>query len=171
MSINTTTRGASSLEFTLLGLPLLFVLIGTVEMCRGMWLYHTLAYAIKEGSRYTSVHGQSCTIPPNACTVSISQISRVIQTAGSGLATDSLTLTFTPFSGTATTCLLKDCVSNYATGSWPSATANGPGESFRISGVYPFQSAMLMFWPGQRFITSAPAVVNFSASAMETMQY
>jgi hypothetical protein len=40
------TRGASSLEFALVGIPILFVLISSFEM------YHTLAYAIKEGSRY-----------------------------------------------------------------------------------------------------------------------
>src|SRR5215471_18790761 len=51
-------RGGSSLiEFTLVGIPIIFVLISTFEMSRGMWLYHTLAYAAREGTRYAIVHG------------------------------------------------------------------------------------------------------------------
>jgi TadE-like protein len=52
-------RGNATIEFTLVGIPLLCVLISTFEMARGMWLYHTLAYAVKEGTRYAAVRGQN----------------------------------------------------------------------------------------------------------------
>jgi hypothetical protein len=52
-------RGNATIEFTLVGIPLLCVLISTFEMARGMWLYHTLAYAVKEGARYAAVRGQN----------------------------------------------------------------------------------------------------------------
>ena len=53
-------RGAVTLEFTLVGIPLLFTLISTVEMSRGMWMYQTQAYAISQGVRYLVVHGADC---------------------------------------------------------------------------------------------------------------
>ena len=165
------TRGSSALEFILLGIPLIFVLISTFEMSRGMWLYHTLAYAIKDGARYAVVHGQSCTIPPNACEVTISKIASQIQSSGSGLEDDKLTLTFTPSSGSAITCLLRDCIDNYATTSWPSGAANAPGDVVNISGVYPFNSAMAMFWPGTSPTMGSPTVVNLQADARESIQY
>ena len=56
-------RGGSSLiEFTLVGIPLIFVLLSTFEMARGMWLYHTLAYAARQGTRYAIVHGVNCSM-------------------------------------------------------------------------------------------------------------
>jgi len=100
------------LEFTLIGIPMIFLVIGTIEMARGMWIYHTLAHAVKEGARYAVVHGQGCAIPPNDCRVNISQISRVIRSAGTGLPANTVTLTFTPATnanGSATvTVLLRD---------------------------------------------------------------
>ena len=81
----TQTRGNSLLEFTLVGIPLICVLITTFEMCRGMWSYQTLAYAVKAGVRYSVVHGQDCATAPNACTVTISQIAGIIRSAGVGL--------------------------------------------------------------------------------------
>jgi hypothetical protein len=38
-----------------------------------MWTYHTLAYAVKEGTRYASVHGKGCEAP-NTCTKTVAQI-------------------------------------------------------------------------------------------------
>ena len=46
-------RGGSLIEFTFVGIPLMFVLISIFEASRGMWTYNLLAHAIKEG-RLTS---------------------------------------------------------------------------------------------------------------------
>lgn len=165
------SRGSSALEFTLVGVPLIFLLICTFEMARAMWSYHTLAYAVKEGGRYAVVHGQTCTIPPNSCTVTISAIATTIQSMGQALPGDAVTLTFTPSVGTATTCLMRDCIANYTTGAWPAGAANAPGENVRISAVYPFRSAMVMFWPGTAPLRGSPAVVNFGAVSRESIQY
>src|SRR5262245_42059087 len=97
------TRGNALIEFTLVGIPLVCVLISTFELSRGMWSYQTLAHAVKACVRYSVVHGQNCANTPNDCTVTISQITNVIQSAGVGLTPDSVTLTFTDANGTATT--------------------------------------------------------------------
>ena len=164
-------RGNSLLEFTLVGIPLIFILIATFEMARGMWNYHTLAHAVKSGARYTSVHGQNCSIAPNSCTVSISQIASKIQNTGVGLPADLVTLTFTTASGSTTTCLLTDCVTNYGTSAWPPPSSNAPGQDVRISGRVEFRSTMLMFWPGAGAATRTAPVINLSADAREAIQY
>jgi hypothetical protein len=165
------SRGSSLMEFTLVGIPLIFVLISTFELARGMWVYHTMAYAVKAGTRYTIVHGQDCAQGSNACTVTISQIASVIKSAGVGLPPNDVTLTFTPAAGAATSCTISDCISNYATGAWPPSSANAVGKKVKISGVFPFQSVLAMFWPGAgRPIGPSPSV-NLSADSLESIQF
>ena len=64
---------------------MIFVFISIFEMARGMWIYHSLAYAVKEGTRYASVHGATCTTSPNDCGVSFSNIATVMKKAGPAL--------------------------------------------------------------------------------------
>ena len=63
---NRTRRGSSILEFVLVGIPIIFVLISLFEISRGMWTYHTMAYAVREGVCYATVHGKGCA-SPNTC--------------------------------------------------------------------------------------------------------
>lgn len=166
----TRTRGNSLLEFTLVGIPLIFTVISIFEMARGMWLYHTLAHAVKAGTRYAIVHGQNCSVPPNSCTVSVSQIATVIRANGVGLPGDTVTLTFTPPSGSSTTCALADCIANNTTGYWPPPGANSPQSKVKITGVYPFTSAISMFWPGAGR-TNRAGTINLSAKSTENIQF
>lgn len=165
------SRGNTLLEFTLVGIPMIFVLISTFEIARGMWLYHTLAHAIKCGTRYTIVHGQNCTLAANACPVTISQIAGVIQTAGIGLPPESLALTFTPAKGAVTNCKLSDCIADYTAVYWPPPSANGVGNQVKITGVVPFQSILIMFWPGAGKPTGSASTLNFSADSLESIQF
>jgi Flp pilus assembly protein TadG len=155
------------LEFTLVGIPLIFVLVSTFEVARGMWNYHTLAYAVKEGTRYASVHGVNCATSPNTCTVSIAQVTQRILDAGIGLPSDQLRLTFTSTSGSIN-CLANNCLTNATV--WPPSPGNVVGSSIQIDATYPFQSAISMFWPG-----AGPGVgfgtVNFPTSSRETVQF
>jgi Flp pilus assembly protein TadG len=160
--------GNSLIEFTLVGIPIIFVLFSTFEMARGMWLYHTLAYSVKEGCRYASVHGQNCAIPPNSCSVTIGQVARVIQSAGVGLWSSDFNLTFTDNGGTALTCAINDCLSNTTT--WPPASSNTPGMTVTVSGTYPFRSMIAMFWPGASRIGPS-AAVNLPAASRERIKF
>lgn len=163
--------GNALIEFTLVGIPLIFVLISTFEMARGMWMYHTLAAGVKEGTRYAVVHGFDCAQPPNSCTVTIGQIATRIQTAGVGLPASDVTLTFTDASGAATTCTLSDCVANYTTDAWPVFSENAPGQKLKISGLYAFRSSIAMFWPGAGSGVGPPGTVNLSADSRESIQF
>jgi Flp pilus assembly protein TadG len=163
--------GSSLLEFTLVGIPMMFVLISTFELARGMWTYHTLASAVKTGTRYAARHGLNCSLNGNTCTVTIQQIAANIQAAAPGLFADQMTLTFTPASGSTTNCVLSTCQSDstYAV-TWPPAGSNAPGVDVSISGTYPFNSIISMFWPGTGGPTRVTSV-TFGTSSKERVQF
>jgi len=169
VKLRTAQRGSSMLEFTLVGIPIIFILISTFELSRGMWNYHTLAYAVKEGTRYASVHGVNCSTSPNTCTVTIAQITQHILDAGIGLPSTQLRLTFT-YTGGTTTCQANNCLTNNTV--WPPAPGNAVGSDIQIDGSVPFQSAISMFWPGAvqgNGITFG--TFNFPASSRDTVQF
>ncbi len=139
--------GNSLLEFTLIGIPLLFVLISIFEISRGMWVYHTLAYAIKEGTRYAAVHGENCVAYPNSCGVTVKDVAARIQRAGVGLIPDQFDdVTLQAGAAVITCATLTDCLAKEDT--WPASPNNGVGLDITISAHYPFTSAIAMFWPG-----------------------
>src|SRR6266853_2478538 len=103
-------RGQSMVEFTFVGIPLLFVLISIFEVSRGMWMYHTMAYAVKVGVRYAIVHGGNCGKNGNTCKVNLgpssdaTSIAGVIRNAGVGLVPTTTLLTFTSLAGATAAC-------------------------------------------------------------------
>lgn len=136
--------GNATIEFTLVGIPLVFVLISTIEMARGMWIYHTLAYAVKEGTRYAVARGQN-----NPTATKLSDVCNAIAQAGTGLLPDDLKLSFTSRSGTSPVYPANGCpATQWPPGDNASVIDNQPGQTISISGFYPFLSAIAMFWPG-----------------------
>src|SRR5438874_911896 len=79
------SKGGTLIEFMFVGIPIMFVLISIFEMSRAMWTYHTLAFAIKEGTRFAIVHGGNCVTAPNACAKTVADVATVISDAGVGL--------------------------------------------------------------------------------------
>jgi Flp pilus assembly protein TadG len=163
-------KGSAMIEFTLVAIPLIFTLISIFEMARGMWTYHTMAYALKEGTRFAMVKGRNCA-PPNGCGVTIADVANRIRLAGVGLIPSDLSLTFT--SGASTVkCQLdggaSPCLND--TTPWPLAGANEVGNNIEVSGTYPFRSAIAMFWPGSGSGINF-GTVTFPASSREKIQF
>ena len=162
-------RGGSTLiEFTLVGVPLIFALISIFELCRGMWIYDTLAATVKTGARYAVVHGQNCSTAGNTCAVTIAQIAARMQNTGVGLLPDQLSLTFTPSSGSAITCTMTNCLANNT--AWPPSSAYGIGNNVTIYGSYPFRSMISMLWPDAGKVNTFGAV-TFGATSKERIQF
>ena len=167
-------RGAATVEMTLVGIPLIFTLISIFEISRGMWMYHTMVYAVKEGVRFASVHGLDCVNNPptvlNNCSQSQAAIAEVIQQAGVGLSTTATTLTFCAPAANpgnlcatgSTTCALNACS---AAGYWPPINFNGIGQTIEIDIKTPFRSALAMFWPGAHRVSFAETQLIASSSA------
>jgi len=154
------------------GIPTIFVLISVFEMARGMWIYHTLAYAIKEGTRFAAVHGQNCnhTVnPTNNCQVTVGQIATVIANAAVGLDPGQLQAVTmqspTDSIGPATLKSLMTSPGNFPTGSGASG-----GNPITFTAQYPFQSAIAMFWPGAGSGMNF-GTFNLPASSEETVQF
>lgn len=170
-------RGATTVEMTLVGIPLIFTLISIFEISRGMWMYHTMAYAVKVGVRFASVHGLDCVNNPpsvlNDCSQSMAQIAAVIQNAGVGLPLSTTMLTFCAPAGTTetlctggTTCALNACSSS---GYWPPKNLNGIGATIEIDMTLPFSSGIAMFWPGSRHVNFA--TTQFIASSSDQIYF
>ena len=164
-------RGSTLVEITLVGVPMLFVLISTFEMGRGMWIYHSVAYAVKEATRYASVHGASCTTSPNSCGVTVGNIATVLKNAGPALIPNQLTVTFTPAAGTPISGTLATLLTNAT--AWPPSSPSGTnaiGQPITIAAKYPFRSAISMFWPGAG-AQGSPGLVYLPASSTDRIQF
>jgi Flp pilus assembly protein TadG len=168
-------RGNTLLEFMLVGIPLIFLIICTVEVARGMWTYVTLAHSVRQAARFTIVKGQNCATSPNSCTVTIARIAQEMQRAGIGLDPSTFTdVTFTAYSGrTITHTSLYDCLSD--TTSWPATPGStdagaATGADLEISAVYPFRTAFSFFWPGTGKARGA-GLFYFPASSRESIQF
>jgi Flp pilus assembly protein TadG len=166
-------RGGSTLvEFTLVGIPIIFVLISTFEMARGMWIYHSLAYSVKEATRYASVHGATCTTSPNTCGVTLGNIATVLKNSGPALIPSQTTVTFTDSSGAATTGSLADLMTSAT--AWPPSSpagTNAIGRTVTITAKYPFRSVISMFWPGTGRSVGPAGQVWFPASSTDRIQF
>jgi Flp pilus assembly protein TadG len=161
-------RGSSLLEFTLVGIPILFTLISLFEMTRGMWAYQTMAYSVREATRYASRHGIGCA-SPNTCQVTVGQITSVLKAAGPGIDPSTVTVTFTPASGSAISDTMSNLLSNSTI--WPPSSANATGEDVKISVTYPFVSILVMFWPGVGKPLNDSQTFYLGASSTESIQF
>jgi TadE-like protein len=167
-------RGNATIEFTLVGIPLVFVLISTIEMARGMWIYHTLAYAVKEGTRYAVARGQN-----NPTPTTYQNVCNAIAQAGTGLLPEDLTLTFTSLSGTSPPYLANNCPSTqWPPGNNAGVIDNQPGQTISIAGYYPFISAISIFWPGagpgmtfQPLICKGAGTLCLPAASLDVIQF
>ena len=159
---------------TLVGIPIIFILISIFEMSRGMWMYHTAAYAVKNGVRFATVHGIDCVtnlpIVKSTCTRTANDVAAVIRDAGVGLDWEQSILTFTSLDGSFT-CPLSATGTGSCGLVWPPASsgANKRDNPISIDIKIPFYSALSMFWPGSKPVQFA--TVNLFASSTDTIQF
>jgi len=149
MRANNRRRGNSIVEFTLAGIPVIFMVWGTVQVSLAMWHYHTLAHTVNEAARYAAVRGQGCVSNGNTCSATVGMIAGQIQSTAIGIPADQLNVTLTTDSGQSLPCApLNSCLSN--TTVWPPATNsdNAPGKNVTISAHYVFSSGLTVLWPG-----------------------
>jgi hypothetical protein len=163
----TSRKGQALLEFTLAAVPLIFLLISVEEMARGMWIYTTLTHAVKEGTRYASVHGADCAQADSSCSVTVGQVATQIQQAGLGLDVAQFNVVLQTATSTLNCAPLNTCLSTNTT--WPAAPDNSVGLIIGATGAYPFNSMLSMFVPGAGSVKFG--AVNFYASSQEEIRY
>lgn len=163
-------RGSSSLEFALLGIPLIFVMISVANMAMGMMTLHTLQEAVEQGARYAVTRGSGCSSGTNTCSVTVGNITTAIGNNAAGIAPSLLNVTLTTNSGAATNCNpITTCTSSST--SWPPSTNsdNSPGSDIIISASYTFNSSISMFWPGAASVKFSPT--NFNAYTRQRLTF
>jgi Flp pilus assembly protein TadG len=144
MHRRTGRKGNALIEFTLVAVPLIFVMISVVEICRGMWDYHSLAQAVKVASRMAATRGAGCA--GNGCAITVGQIATTISAYAVGMPASALNVTLTSNAGTVTCNPLSSCAGSSTV--WPPTGGNSPGSDIVITGSYTFTSALAMFAPG-----------------------
>jgi Flp pilus assembly protein TadG len=144
-------QGNATLEFVLVGLPLIFVLMSVASICFGMYTFHTMEEAVEQAARYVITHGSTCSTNGNSCAITVGTIAKTIASAAPGVINGSLDVTLIPNSGAGseTTCNpVTSCFSNST--AWPpSANSNNvPGNDIVITADFSYPSPIAMFWPG-----------------------
>ncbi len=155
------------MEFTLAGIPLVFLWIAIIQMAVGMWRYHTLQYAVKQAGAYISVHGSDCVLPGNSCGIQIQNAAEVLRDSAVGIPPNLINVTFQVYEPDHTTayaspvsCTLDNCLTNAT--AWPPAGWNDPGYDVEIAANYTFGSVIGFFAPGGN---SAPRMGTYNLPA------
>ena len=137
-------------EFTLLGIPGLFLCMSVLMTGIDMWQFFTLSYAVTETARFASVHGATCaqsTPTVNTCTVTRAQVAAYFESQALALSPASTVLTLDDGSAPAVTCNpVTSCPSSSSI--FPAATYNSVGTNITVKATYPISNPLFMFWPG-----------------------
>ena len=175
-------HGNTLIEFTLVGIPLVFVLISIFEISRGMWVYNTLAHAVREGVRYAIVNGPNCRSSSNWCvqptgstngSTTIGDVAIRIRTQGTGMDPNLLRLEMKWASNTQVSIIAPENTLAALTSNgtlFPPSTSVMRIDDVWITGKYPFRSALAMFWPGAAPVRFQP-VIWMSADSRDKIQF
>lgn len=159
------SRGGSAIvEFTLVAIPLLFLILFAFEFGRAIWSYHTLAGAVKIATRYMIVRGARCSEVSASCSPTVNDVAWRIRYAGRGLDPSAIKVTLQSGSKTHSCTPLTTCLGDSSP--WPPPGDNAVGLPVLIEAAYDYQSALTFFWPGQ-----SDAAFTLVASSRETIQF
>jgi Flp pilus assembly protein TadG len=153
-------RGNQTVEFTMLGIPLVFILFSIANMSFGMLTMHTMQEAVEQAARFAATRGSTCSSGTNTCTVTVQQIAGAVASLAAGVSASKLSVTLTPAAdtGNAITCNpLTACLSSCSSGCsgsrttvWPTSTNgdNSPGKDIIVSADCTVNAPIFMFWGG-----------------------
>jgi len=158
-------KGNAIVEFTLVAVPLIFVQISIVEICRGMWDYHSLAQAVKAASRAAATRGAGCA--GAGCAMTVGQVATTIAGFAVGMPASALNVTLTSNAGNVNCNPLSTCTNSKTV--WPPAGGNSVGSDIIITASYNFTSMLMMFAPGTNGMQFSG--VTFTAKTRQVILY
>ena len=161
-------RGSALIEFTLLGIPTLFILVSVVSISIEAWQYTNLAWAVDQTARYATVHGATCGQNGNSCSIAIGDMANYFISAASALNSGSASVSFTDGSGVATTCNpVSSCTTS--TTQFPGTSYNTIGSDIRVSATYSLTNPFPLYWPGSQ--TVLPSSFNVGATSRQRIEF
>jgi Flp pilus assembly protein TadG len=150
--------GNQIVEFTMIGIPLLFILFGVANMSFAMLTLHTIQEACEQGARYVVTHGSTCSSGGNTCGITVGNVASVVAAASAGVNPRQLIVTLTVCAAGVNTCPasggvnqvscspLSSCLSNST--AWPSSSNNTAGSyDVIVSADCTVASPIFMYWP------------------------
>lgn len=156
-------RGSALLEFTLVGIPILFVSTSVMAAGLNMWQFHNLAYGTQMTARYVAMHGRTCTQNGNSCTVTVGNIAAYFEGQALALDASKLNLQLQSLNETIHCNPLNTC--NSSTTVFPNSADNGVKFDIVLTAVYPVTNPIAMFWPGAGTVNAA--TFNLSATSRQ----
>jgi Flp pilus assembly protein TadG len=138
-------RGDNLIEFTLLGIPMLFVTVSLVTVSLDMWEFHELPYACEMTARYAATHGAGCAQNGNTCTITVANMVTFFEGSNISLNANSVNVTLTDGSGATNCNPLSSCASNNS--QFPNASYNSTGSDVTVAATYILKNPIIMFWP------------------------
>lgn len=156
--MRTKEKGEANVEFALCAIFIIFLIISIFDMARGLWIQHTLAEAVRDGTRYAIVHGgrfvdptkDATTYPANRLSPggTLGDLVNVILQSAVGIVPGDMDLIFTSQAGTKPCKPSTSCTSD--TSPWPPPGGDGPSNPISISAFYPYNSIVVMYFPGTK---------------------
>ena len=156
-------RGASLIEFTLVGIPAILICTSVMTCAIDMWQLYTLSYAVDQTARYAALHGDTCSAGSNACTITRADVATYFQNQAIALAASSTTMILNDGSGAVTCNPINSCPSS--TSRFPAVGYNLPTtpNTVTIQATYRLINPIFMFWPGVRSVTATRFTVGASS--------
>ena len=155
-------RGNALIEFTLLGVPLLFITISIVAVSIDMWEFHNLAYSVEQTARYVTVHGATCTQNTNSCTITVGNVATYFKTQALALDPTQVIVKITDGSGTTTCNPVNSCTGSAT--QFPNPANNSVGSDVTIKATYILKNPVVLFWPPD---IDAPADFTVGATSRQ----
>lgn len=141
-------RGNALVEFTLVGIPLLFLTLSVFSVSIDMWEFHELPYAVEMTARYAATHGQGCTQGTNTCRITVANMVTYFEGQNISLLPSLVSVTFTDGSGATSCAPITNCASSSAT--FPNTSYNAPGQDIKVYATYTLKNPVAFFWPGSQ---------------------
>jgi Flp pilus assembly protein TadG len=159
-------RGASLIEFTMLGIPGIFLCTSVMCASINMWQFFTMSYAAEQTARYAAMHGASCG-SPNSCTITRANVASFFEAEAIALIPASTTLKLTDGSGTITCNPVSSCPSSSS--QFPAAADNSVGSNITISVSYTITNPIIMLWPSAGIVS--PSRFTLGATSTQEILY
>jgi hypothetical protein len=133
------------------GIFILFGMISIFDIARGLWMYHTLAQAVRDGTRYAIVHAGRNVNPSTNVRLpgsTLADVLAVVRRSAIGIVPEELTLRFESAAGVITCD--PNCPGGALGQSWPPDGAAAANLEIQIQAIYPYRSLVVVYFPGMR---------------------
>lgn len=160
-------RGSALLEFTLIGIPVIFISTSVMSASLDMWQFHNLAYGTQMTARYVAMHGRTCTQNGNACTMTVGNVASYFEGQALALDASKLNVKLQSLSETINCNPLDTCNSSATV--FPNSSDNGVKFDIVVTATYPMTNPIALFWPGVGSVT--PSTFNLFATSRQMIVF